>query len=91
MRLEASPIQDMNMGVQQIHSQLTSLHLELESQNKGKEVQTEVHTEVWCLKCKGHGHDKDHCPVYQNYIIGGGPVPLKLENIAGLSMGVAPW
>lgn len=29
MKLEASPIQDMNLGVQQIQSQLASLHMEL--------------------------------------------------------------
>ena len=61
MKLEASPIQDMNLGLQQIQSQLASLHMELQSLEKGKEVQNEARTEVWCLKCKGHGHDKDHC------------------------------
>jgi len=39
---------------------------------KGKESKPEVHTKVWCLKCKSHGHDKDHCLVYVNNIIGGG-------------------
>jgi len=47
--------------------------------------------EVWCLKCKGHGHNKDHCPVYQNYLIGGGPIPLKLENTVGMTASVVLW
>lgn len=38
MRFEVSPIQDMNIEVQQIHSDLVSLHLELQSLKKGKEA-----------------------------------------------------
>jgi len=38
IRLEASPMQDTNIGVQQIQSQLESLHMELWNLNKGKEV-----------------------------------------------------
>lgn len=47
--------------------------------------------EVWFLKCKGQGHDKDHFLVYQNYLVVGGLVPLKLENNGGSSMRVVPW
>lgn len=43
--LDASTIQDMNLGVKHIHSQLQSLHLELQSLKKGKEAQLEVHAE----------------------------------------------
>ena len=50
-----------------------------------------MRVEVWCLKCKGQGHDKDHCPIYQNYLIGGGLVPLKPENIVGPRVGVPLW
>lgn len=46
MRLHASPIQDMKLGVQQIHLQLDSLHLELQSLKKGREAQPEVYTEI---------------------------------------------
>lgn len=63
MRLEASRIQDTNIGVQQIQSHLVSLHMELQSLKKGKEVQPDVCEEYWCLKCKGHGHDKHHYSV----------------------------
>jgi len=91
MRLHASPIPDTNLGVRQIHLQLESLHLELQSLKKEKETKPEVCAEIWCLKCKGHGHDKDHFPIYVNYIIGGGPIPLKLEANIGTSMGAALW
>lgn len=72
MRLHASSIQDTNLGLHEIHSQLASLHLELQSLKKGKETKIEVCAEVWCFKCKGHGHDKDHYLVYVNYITRGG-------------------
>ena len=91
MKLEVSLIQDMNLGVKHIQSQLASMHMELQSLKKGNEVQNEVRAKVWCLKCKGHGHDKDHFPIHQNYLVEGGPIPLKLENIAGLSTRVVPW
>ena len=26
---------------------------------------------MWCIKCKGEEHDKDHCPVFANYLAGG--------------------
>jgi len=45
-----------------------------------------VHEEVWCIKCKGQGHDKDHCLVFANYLVGGGPMPLRLEAYAGPSV-----
>ena len=67
----ASPIQDKNIGVQQIHSQLEIMHLELQSLNKGKESQPGFRVEVSFLNCKGHGHDKEHCPIYHNYLIWG--------------------
>lgn len=91
MRLEFSSIQDMNIGVQHIHSHLASLHLKLQSLKKGKESQLEVRAKVWCLKCKGHEHDKDHRHVYQNYLIVGGPIPMKPKIIVGPSIGEASW
>ena len=65
--------------------------MELQSLKIGKEAQFEVHTGAWCIKCKDKGHDKDHYSIYQNYLIGGGFVPLKPENIAGPSTGVPLW
>lgn len=63
MRMDSLPVHDINLGVKQIQSLLEILHLELQSFKKGKEAQLEVQAEVWCLKCKSHGHDKDHFPV----------------------------
>lgn len=85
MRLEALPIQDTNIGVQHIRLQLESSHMELQSLKIGEEAQPEVCTKVWFLKCKGHRHDKDHCPIYQNYLIGvgGGLFPKGQKTLLG--------
>lgn len=91
MKLEASPIQDTDLGVKYIQLQLASLHMELQSLKKGKEVEVETRTKLWCLKCKGHGHDKDNYLMYLNYPVREGHVPLKLENRARKSTSVVPW
>jgi len=75
MRLHASPIQDTNLGVQYIHSQLANLHLELQSLKKDKETKLDMCAKFWCLKCKGHGHDKDNFPMFANYITWGANSP----------------
>lgn len=77
--------------MQQLHSQLESLHLELQSLKRGREGKPKVRVEIWCLKCKSHEHDKDHFSVFKNYIIGGGPLPLKPETNIGKSMGSTVW
>ena len=79
MRLHETPIQDFVLGVQQIHEQLQNLCLEMKSLKWDMKTQLEVHEEVWCIKCKGQGHSKDHCLVFANYLVGGGPMPLRLE------------
>jgi len=79
MRLDETLIQDPNPGVQQIHMQLKNLCLEMQSLKEDKIARPEVRDEVWCVKYKGQGHDKDHCPVFANYLVGGGPMPLRLE------------
>ena len=53
MRLYKTPMQDPNMGVQQIHAQLKNLCLEMQSLKQDRTVRPEMHEEVWCLKCKG--------------------------------------
>ena len=79
MTFYETPIQDPNLGVQQIHAQLKNLCLEMQSLKQDMTACSEVREEVWCVKCKGQGHDKDHFPAFMNYLIGGGPMPLKLE------------
>ena len=51
--------------------------MELQDLNKGKEVNSETHSEVWCTKCKVEGHHKDQCPMFWDYIAAGGPNLLK--------------
>jgi len=50
-----------------------------------------VHEEVWCVKCKGQGHDKDHYLGFVNYLMGGGPTSLRLEAQVGPSTMPALW
>lgn len=91
MRLHKTLIQDPNLGVQQIHAQLKNLCLEMQSLKQDKTTRPEMHDEVWSVRCKGQGHDKDHCPVFANYLVGGGPMPLRLEAQAGPSAAPAQW
>lgn len=79
MRLHEIPIQDPGLGVYQIHVQLQNLCLEMKSLKQDRTTRPEVHEEVWCIKCKGQGHDKDHCPVFTNYLVAGWPMPVRLE------------
>lgn len=91
MRLHETPIQDVDLEVQQIHVDLQNHCLEFQIQKKDRVAQPDVRKEVWCLKCKSQGHDKDHCPVFENYDAGGGSMPLRLEAQARVSTGPALW
>ena len=72
MRLEASPLSESTMGMDQLQKQLVNITLELQSLKKGKEVCDEV----WCPKCKTEGHSKEHCLVFAEYLASGVPNPL---------------
>ena len=52
--------------------QLQNICLEMQSMKEDRIVQLEARKEVWCLKCKGQGHDKDHCLVLANDVAVGG-------------------
>ena len=91
MRLHETPIQDPGLGVQQIHAQLQNLCLEMQCLKQDRAPRPEAHEEVWCMKCKGQGHDKDHCPVFTNYLGGGGPMPFRPEAQAGSSAAPDLW
>jgi len=56
-----------------------------------KNTRPKAHEEIWCIKCKGQGHDKDHCPIFTNYLAGGGPMPLRPEAQVGPSTTPALW
>ena len=91
MRLHETPIQDPGLGVQQIHVQLQNLCLEMQSLKQDRTPRLEVHEEVWCIKCKGQGHDKDHYPVFANYLERGGPMSLRPEAQVGPIMVSSLW
>jgi len=91
MRLHKTPIQYPSLGMQQIHVKLKNLCLKMQSLKQDRTTHPRVREEVWCIKCKGQGHDKDHCPIFTNYLVGGGPIPLRQEAQAGLSMTPTLW
>lgn len=51
----------------------------MKSLKQDKTTCPKAREEVWCIKCKGQGHDENLCPVFTNYLVGGGPMPLRLE------------
>jgi hypothetical protein len=59
----------------QILSQLTSLSLQVEDmkKNKGKGKGEDI----WCIRCRSKGHDKEHCPLFNEYLASGTLSPLK--------------
>lgn len=91
MRLHENPIQDTRLGVQQIHAQLQNLCMEMQSLKQDRTPWPEAREEVWCIKFKGKGHDKDHCPVFANYLVGGGLMSLRPQAQARPSAASALW
>lgn len=67
---------------------LAEAFLRIASLENDKTIWLEVREEVWCLKWKGEGHDKDHCLVFMNYVVAGGLMTLRLEAQARPSMGL---
>ena len=53
IRLHETLMQDMNLGVQEIHVQLQNICIEMQSLKQDIIVRLKVREEVWCLKCKG--------------------------------------
>jgi len=72
MKLEASPIGEASVGMAQIQTQLANLTIQIQDMKKGKERMDDI----WCIKCKTQGHDKDHCPLMQEYLGARAPNPL---------------
>jgi hypothetical protein len=75
MKLESSPMGESSSSMSQILSQLTSLSLQFEymKKDKGKDKIEDV----WCVICISEGHDKEHCPLFHEYLASGAPIPLK--------------
>lgn len=71
--------------------QLQNLCLEMQSLKQDKTPRPEAREEVWCIKCRGQGHDKDHCQVFANYLAGVGPMSLRPEAQARPSAAPTLW
>jgi len=75
MKLEAAPVEESSPGMNQILNRLTNLSLQVEDMKKDKEKEKREY--IWCIKCKVEGHDKQHCPLFNEYLAYGAPNPLK--------------
>jgi hypothetical protein len=75
MKLESTPMGESILGMSHILSQLTSLSLQVKDIKKdnGKEKREDI----WCVKCRSKGHDKEHFPAFHEYLSSGAPSPLK--------------
>ena len=71
MKLEASLVAKISVGMVNIQNHLANLTLQLHDMKKGKEVREEV----WCTKCRTEGHSKEHCLVFAEYLASGAPNP----------------
>lgn len=91
MKLHETPMQEANLGAQQIHAQLQYLCLEMQCLKNDRTTQPKACKEVWWIKCKSEGHDKDHSPIFINYVAVGGLMPLRLEDVARPSTGPTLW
>jgi len=76
MWLHETPIPDPGLGFQQIQVQVQNLCLEMQNLKQEQTPHSKVWEEVWCVRCKSQGHDKDHCLVSVNFGVTGGPKPL---------------
>jgi hypothetical protein len=75
MKLELAPMGESNSGMSQILSQLTSLSLQVEDIKKGKGK--DKREDVWCVRSKLEGHDKEHYPPFHEYLASRAPIHLK--------------
>jgi hypothetical protein len=80
-KLEAVPVGESNPCMSHILNQLTSLSLQVEDmkKNKGKEKREDI----WCIRCKSEGHDKEHCPLFHEYLASGA--------LNHLKKAIVPW
>ena len=78
MKLESLPIQETGVGMMQIQSQLDNLMLQLQDIKKGEEMQEEL----WCIRCRMVGHNKDNYSATINYVAA---EMLNLENTQVIS------
>jgi hypothetical protein len=75
MKIESAPMGESRSGMSQILSQLTSLSLQVEDMKKDKGK--DKREDIWCVRCRSEGHDKEHFPLFNEYLDSGAPIPLK--------------
>jgi hypothetical protein len=62
MMLESTPMGESILCMSQILSYLTRLSLQVEDMKKDKGK--DKREDIWCIRCKSKGHDKEHCPMF---------------------------
>jgi hypothetical protein len=75
MKLESTPMGESSSGMSQILSHLTRLSLQVEDMKKDKGK--DKREDIWCIRCKSKGHDKEHCPLFHEYLASRDMIPLK--------------
>jgi hypothetical protein len=74
MKLESTPMGESILGMSQILSQVTSLSLQVEDMKKEKGKYKRE--DILCIRCKLGGHEKEHYPLFHEYLAFGAPIPL---------------
>jgi hypothetical protein len=74
MKLESTPMGESISGMSQILSQLTSLSLQVKDMKKDKGKYKRE--DIWCVICRLEGHDKEHLPLFHEYLASRAPIPL---------------
>jgi hypothetical protein len=74
MKLDSAPMGESSLGMSQILSRVTKLSLQVEDmkKEKGKDKREDIS----CIICKSEGHDKEHCPLFNEYLASRAPSPL---------------
>jgi hypothetical protein len=75
MKLESTPMGESNTCMSHILSQLTSLSLQVEDMKKDKGKYKRE--DIWCVRCRSEGHEKEHYPLFNEYFDSGALIPLK--------------
>jgi hypothetical protein len=75
MKLESTPMGESSSGMSQILSQITILSLQVEDMKKYKGRDKRKY--IWCIGCKSERHDKEHYPLFHEYLASRTPSPLK--------------
>jgi hypothetical protein len=79
MKLESSPMGESSSGMSQILSQLTSLSLQVEDMKKDKVK--DKREDIYCVICIFEAHDKEHYPLFYDYMASGASIPFKQVNL----------